>query len=185
MPRVLLSSAAAPFSNYGFDEPILDVNMNRLTKGQGIFTGKGHFHFPPLHTIAQNIDADSVVLEVPTMDIFREELKNDYEFLGISCNVVHMERIFEMCRETRKVSPKTKIILGGYGVQCLYEVFKEDNELSEVADYVCHGEGITFMRRLLGEKPNGRETIEFSPTCSAAPKFLTDTPFSNTMQRNM
>lgn len=186
MARVLLTSAALPFPNYGFDEPIFDVNTNRLTKGQGIFTVSGHFHIPPLHTIAQNIETDSVVLELPTMDIFRDELKNnDYDYVGITCNVVHMERIFEMCREARKVAPKTKIILGGYGVQCLGEVFKDDSELHEIADIICHGEGIRFMRKLLGEPLNGREVIESSPSCSGSPLFLKDTPFAGNIRQAM
>lgn len=182
MAKVLLTTAAVPFYNYGFDEPILDANMNRLTKGQDIFTIKGHFHFPPLHTLAQNIDADCVVLEIPTMDTYREELKNDYDYVGITTNIVHMERIFEMCRETRKLAPRTKIILGGYGVQCLGEVFKDDDELHDIADIICHGEGITFMRKLLGEPLNSREIVEVTPTCSGSPKFMTGSPFESFVQ---
>src|SRR3990170_1049289 len=148
-PKVLFTSAPGPFDSYGFDEPIFDVFTNRLTKGQDIFTLSGHFHMPPLHTIAQNIDSPSVVLEFPTMDGFAKELREgDYDYVGISCNIAHMEKIFQMGRKVREVSPKTKVILGGYGIQCLNEVLKDDSELKEIADYICHGEGIRYIRQL-------------------------------------
>ncbi len=171
-PSILLSTACSPFPTYGFDEPIMDVFTNRLTKGQDIFTSTGHFHFPPLHTIAQNLRAPSVVLEAPTFEMFEKELtRGDYEFLGITCNIVHMEKIFKMCRLVRRVSPDTKIILGGYGIQCLTEEFESDDELREIADYISHGEGIAFMRRLLGE-PEDEPIMESHPTCSTVPRYV-------------
>lgn len=171
-PKILFTSAYGPFDNYGFNEPIFDVFTNRLTKGQDIFTLSGHFHIPPLHTVAQNIDHASVVLETPTLEGFEKELKEgDYDYVGITCNVVHMEKIFKMGRRVRELSPKTKVVLGGYGIQCLNEVFSSDAELKEVADYTCHGEGVRFMRKILGEEPltNFREDL---PSCNISPRWL-------------
>lgn len=173
--KVLLTSAYGPFDTYGFDEPIWDAFSNRLTKGQDIFTMTGHFHIPPLHTLAQNIDQPCVVLETPTMEVFENELKNgDYDYVGITCNIVHMEKIFKMGRKVRELSPKTKVILGGYGIQCLNEVFNTDEDLKEVADYTCHGEGVRFMRKILGEEPLKRPLLECGPSCDSAPKWADD-----------
>ncbi len=171
-PRILFTTACSPFPTYGFDEPLMDVFTNRLTKGQDIFTATGHFHFAPLHTIAQNLNASSVVLEAPTFEMFEKELtEGDFEFLGITCNIVHMEKIFKMCRLARRVAPDTKIILGGYGIQCLTEEFDTEEELLELADYISHGEGIAYMRNLLGE-PADTPMMESHPTCSTIPRYM-------------
>lgn len=174
-PRILLTSACSPFPSYGYDEPLMDVFTNRLTKGQDLFTMRGHFHFPPLHTIAQNIAAESVVLEAPTWEMFEAELARGYEFLGITCNIVHMETIFKMCRRARELAPDTKIILGGYGVQCLSQMCSGPADIDQIADHVCRSEGIKFTRELLGE-PIGGPVREDLPSCLPRPAWMPELP---------
>src|SRR3989338_3201983 len=55
-----------------------------------------------------------------------------------------MKRVVELIR---KVSPKSKIILGGYGTVL------SDEELKAYGDYICREEGVGFLRRLFGEEP--------------------------------
>lgn len=174
-PRILLTSACSPFPSYGYDEPLMDVFTNRLTKGQDLFTIRGHFHFPPLHTIAQNISAESVVLEAPTWEMFEAELARGYEFVGITCNIVHMETIFKMCRRVRALAPQTRIILGGYGVQCLSQMCSGQADVHAVADFVCRSEGIAFVRQVLGE-PLGGPVREELPSCLPKPVWMPELP---------
>jgi len=48
----------------------------------------------------------------------------------------------------RNCSPRSKIVLGGYGTVL------PDDVLAPFGDFICREEGISFMRRLLGEHPD-------------------------------
>jgi haloalkane dehalogenase len=50
-----------------------------------------------------------------------------------------------MVEAIRKHAPNSKIILGGYGTAL-------GDELAPYADYICRGEGVAFMRKLLDEQ---------------------------------
>ncbi len=67
-----------------------------------------------------------------------------------------------MCRMIRSISPRTKIILGGYGVFCLEESVGRGREVKLLADHVCRGEGVRFLRTILGE-PADRPISEDLP----------------------
>lgn len=100
-----------------------------------------------LDVIAANVTAPVTVLHYPTLDTFRRELKNGYDFVGISFNVATLHKIKEMVRSVRELSPGSKVILGGYGTVL------PDERLADLApDYICREEGIAFMRRLIGDQ---------------------------------
>lgn len=132
--------------------PASDNMGMRLTRGQDLFSLYEHTHFNGLHLLAQNISSGSVVLENPTIDRFRQELRAGYEYVGISFKPINTERLLEMCAIVRKESPASKILVGGAGAMCAPWIFK-DPEAAALADAVCPGEGVAWIRRLLGEEP--------------------------------
>ena len=151
---------------------LFDLVGDRLTRDQDIFTFTSHAHFQALHFIAHNMSDECVVLEHPWEGELIAELKKGYDFVGINFTMVNIAKTFRMCETIKKHAPDTKIVLGGYGTACLNTIFQSDEEILRHADYVCHGEGVSFFRQLLGEPINApikqmvgpTGGISFSPT---------------------
>ncbi len=139
----------------------MDLYSSRLTKNQDIFTFKSYYPRLAIHLIAQNISAASVVLETPSFGDFVSEIKKGYDYVGINFDTIFYDQVFKMVKAVKEFSPETRIILGGYGVVCLNEKFQEEQELVKMVDYVCHGEGIRFVRELLGEQVDAPVTQDF------------------------
>ncbi|MBN2440453.1 MAG: hypothetical protein JXJ04_03890 [Spirochaetales bacterium] len=151
MPRILLTTTPSPFTLTGYPGNPLDLFSSRLSAGQGIFTF--NYYSPPLglHYIAQNIQSPATVMEYPTMKQLQRELSKGYDIVGISFSNSSKNDSLKACQMIRNYSPKTKIILGGYGVQCLDHSLESDSNPDGLFDEVCREEGIGFMRRYLGE----------------------------------
>jgi len=150
-PRILFSSTCKPFELVG-GVPATDNMGMRLTRGQGLFSLYEHTHYNGLHLLAQNVSAGSVVLENPSLDRFRQELREGYEYVGLSFKPINTERLLEMCAIVRRESPGAKILVGGQGATCAPFIFK-DSQAASLADGVCAGEGVAWLRRVLGEPP--------------------------------
>ena len=99
-----------------------------------------------LDLIAANIEAPTTVLHYPSLARFRRELREHYDYVGLTFNLCTFHKIKPMVEAVRAVSPGSRVILGGYGAVL------DDHALAPWADEVCREEGITFMRRLLGEE---------------------------------
>ncbi len=150
MPRVLLTSVFKPFAVdnlYSRRDSKIELYHNQITKYQGVFSIRTHMLSFGLHAIANNINADTTVLEFPTLKRFCRELEKGYDYVGISGIIPNFEKVRRMAREVRKVSPRSTIIIGGF---CA--TVENIREMVD-ADHVCVGEGISFMRELLGEEP--------------------------------
>jgi hypothetical protein len=148
MARVLLTTVFKPFgidNLYGRAESNPEIFHNRLTRNQGIFSYRSHFQALGLHVIANNIETDCTVLEYPTFKRFIKELKKGYDYVGIGSAMCNLQKLKLMAETIREEAPRSKIIIGGFCASL-------DN-LSEMIplDYLCVGEGISFMRELLGE----------------------------------
>jgi hypothetical protein len=146
MPNILLTGVIGPHGNIHFD-----LAGDRLTRDQDIFTTSSHFHYVVLHFLAQNLASPCVVMEHPSLEDFEEELRKGYDFVGINFTLVNIPKTMQMCDAVRRVAPQTKIVLGGYGTSCFTTIFKGNQEIQKLADYICHGEGVSFLRELLGE----------------------------------
>jgi len=150
-PRVLFSSVFKPFAEadnlYSRLDSKIELFHNQLTKYQGVFSPRISYQTFGLHTIANNLGVPSVVLEFPTLERFIQEIKKGYDYIGIGAIVPNFQKARRMAIEIRKHSPKTRIIIGGF---CA--MIEKIEKLMEV-DYVCVGEGISFMRDLLGLPP--------------------------------
>ncbi|MHC4725497.1 MAG: B12-binding domain-containing radical SAM protein [Planctomycetota bacterium] len=145
--KLLLTSVCRPLGpKYGDGESVgYELLYGQVTRAQGIFSPRAtHIHYS-LDYIANNLEIPTVVLHYPSRRELIRELKKGYDFVGISFIVATFHRAKEAVSMIRKYSPKTKIILGGYGTVL------DDDTLKQYGDYICREEGVRFMRRLLGE----------------------------------
>jgi radical SAM superfamily enzyme YgiQ (UPF0313 family) len=140
-----------PFPSFKNGRDNLHHNYGNTTYGQDIFAIPTITHFYGLHLIAQNIGAETTILENPSEKIFNEELHKGYDIVGIYFVIPFFLKVLEMCRIARKLSPNSKILLGGPGVQCFSHSTGREDELLELVDGICRGEGVQFFRELLKE----------------------------------
>jgi haloalkane dehalogenase len=135
--------------------------------------------------IAENINAHTTVLEYSHLEEFEEELKNSYDYVGIQLIGIYTPIVAKMIEAVRRVSPKTKIVIGGYGVAGLDDPVPNDPEdiagyILSHADYVCREEGVGFFRRLLGDEPCDRRITQYhmpmGGTTIRGLEFLPPTP---------
>jgi radical SAM superfamily enzyme YgiQ (UPF0313 family) len=150
--RVLLTSVFGPYAQ---DDEFgsrtinpMELYHNQVTRAQGAFSPRMFHRSWGIMMIQENILAPSTVLDFPTRDDFARELnKSRYDIVGISSIIVNIGKVREMCRMVRQLSPDSTIIVGGHvaaipGVEYLID-----------ADHVVKGDGISWMRRYLGEDP--------------------------------
>lgn len=157
MKKVLLTNSIGPYA-LGWGEDMTDLFGARLTRGQGPFSLQGSHPSFGLHLIAENLRADVSVMEWPSEELFRSELKKGYDFLGIQVLTIHIPKIARMVEIAREVAPGTPIVLGGYGVLALHHPPPNDRGgfaryLLDNADHLCHEEGVAFFRKVIGQDP--------------------------------
>jgi len=150
---VLLSSVFGPYAQ---DDQFgsrainpMELYHNQVTREQGPFSLRMFHRSWGIMMIQANISAPCTVLDFPTRDIFAHELKSHhYDIVGISSIIVNVGKVAEMCRMVRELSPHSEIVVGGH-VTAIPEV-----ETLMDADHYARGEGISWMRRHLGEDEN-------------------------------
>jgi radical SAM superfamily enzyme YgiQ (UPF0313 family) len=148
--RILLSSVFGPYAQ---DDEFgsrsinpMELYHNQVTRAQGSFSLRMFHRSWGIMMIQQNISAPSSVLDFPTRGAFARELTtNKYDIVGISGIIVNVGKVREMCRMVRELSPESVIVVGGHvtaipGVEMMID-----------ADHIVRGEGISWMRRYLGE----------------------------------
>jgi len=175
MTKILFTTSVTPYPTDPWNETMTDGAAQRFTKGQDIFTINSHAHCHANHLLAQNISIPSEILEYPTWKIFTEKIKEGYDYVGISFFPMHMDNVLKMCKHIRKESPDTKIILGSYGAQAFAASFDEE-EAKEYVDYVCLGEGIQFLRNLLGEPVDVPISERLLPKCGGTAAWVDKRP---------
>jgi len=150
--RVLLSSVFGPYAQ---DDEFgsrsinpMELYHNQVTREQGSFSLRMFHRSWGLMMIQRNISAPSTLLDFPTLDDFQRELtSSEYDIVGISGIIPNFGKVREMCRQVRRLSPNSIIVVGGHvaaipGLDALID-----------ADYIVRGEGISWLRRYLGEDP--------------------------------
>jgi hypothetical protein len=146
-PRVLLSSVFKPFSVdsiYSRADSKIELYHNQITKYQGVFSMRSFMDSFGLHVIANNIDVPTTVLDFPTLPRFIREVKKGYDVIGISGIMPNFQKIKKMTETVREISPHSTLVVGGFCAG-----LPDINKMMDI-DHVCLGEGIGFMRRLLG-----------------------------------
>lgn len=119
----------------------------QITRAQGMFSPRAVHKQFGLDYIAENLENPTVVLHYPSGAELIKELKKGYDYVGISFIMVTYHRMREVSALVRKYSPNSKIILGGFGTVL------PDEALLPYGDHICRGEGVAFMRDLLGQPP--------------------------------
>ncbi len=151
--RVLLSSVFGPYAN---DDDFgsrtinpMELYHNQVTRAQGSFSLRMFHRSWGLMMIQENISAPSTLLDFPTLPDFERELTSHaYDIVGISGIIPNFGKVHEMCRRVRQLSPGSKIVIGGH-IAAIPDLDKMID-----ADYIVRGEGISWMRRYLGEDPD-------------------------------
>jgi radical SAM superfamily enzyme YgiQ (UPF0313 family) len=149
--KLLLTSVFGPYAaddEYGEKENKMELFHNQVTREQGIFSYRFNHGSQGLYFLAENIDMPATVLDFPTLKRFKKELKKGYDYIGISFIIPNFKKAKEMARCIRELSPESKIILGGHGVNI------PGIETMIDQDYICKGEGVYFLRRLFKENVN-------------------------------
>lgn len=150
-PSVLLSSVFKPFALdniYSRRDSKIELYHNQITKYQGVFSMRSFMNSFGLHAIANNIEVPTTVLDFPSLPRFVRELKKEYDIVGIGGILPNFQKIKKMTELVREISPRSTIVLGGF---CA--TLPGLRELLDV-DHICIGEGISFMRKLLGLCPD-------------------------------
>jgi radical SAM superfamily enzyme YgiQ (UPF0313 family) len=148
--RILLSSVFGPYAQ---DDEFgsrsinpMELYHNQVTRAQGSFSLRMFHRSWGIMLIQANISAPCSVLDFPTRESFARELTtNHYDIVGISSIIVNVLKVREMCRMVREFSPDSVIVVGGHvaaipGLETMID-----------ADHIVRGEGISWMRRYLGE----------------------------------
>jgi Radical SAM superfamily/B12 binding domain len=151
--RVLLSSVFGPYAQ---DDEFgsrsinpMELYYNQVTRMQGAFSPRLFHRSWGIMMIQENISAPCTVLDFPTREAFAREItEQQYDIVGISSIIVNVGKVREMCRIVRKLSPHSKIVIGGH-VAAIPGI---DHMID--ADHIVKGEGIAWMRSYLGEDPN-------------------------------
>ncbi len=151
--RVLLTSVFGP---YACDDEFgsrainpMELYHNQVTRVQGAFSPRMFHRSWGIMVIQENISAPSTLLDFPTREDFARELtRGRYDIVGISSIIVNVGKVREMCRIVRELSPESVIVVGGHvaaipGIEHLID-----------ADHIVKGDGISWMRRYLGEDPD-------------------------------
>ena len=146
---LLLTSVFGPYGvddEYGEKENKMELFHNQVTREQGIFSYRFNHRSQGLYFLAENIDMPTAVLDFPTFKRFKKELKKGYDYIGISFIIPNFKKAQRMARTVRELSPKSKIILGGHGVNIPNIESMIDH------DFICKGEGVSYLRELFREK---------------------------------
>ncbi len=149
-PKILLSSVFGPYAQ---DDEFgsrsinpMELYHNQVTRSQGPFSVRMFHRSWGILMIQANISAPCTVLDFPTREALERELReHQYDIVGISSIIVNAGKVREMCRLIRELSPASEIVIGGHvtAIEGIEEMMD--------ADHFVRGEGISWMRRHLGE----------------------------------
>ncbi len=150
-PRILFTMTPKPYRALVDYAHPFDLFGGRLGAFQGLFTLHSLNRPVALHLLAQHVPFPAKVLEFPSEDELKEEIRKGYEFIGIQVHSnMEFHKAMDVCQWIRDLSPSTQIILGGHGVTCYTEEFLSKKEVESLADHVCWGDGVAFIRNLFG-----------------------------------
>lgn len=146
--KILLTSVFGPYGvddDFGRKENVMELFHNQITREQGLFSLRFNHQSFGLYFLAENIDVPTIVLDFPSKEKFIKEIKKGYDYIGISFILPNFIKAQYMADQIRQYAPKTKILLGGHGTSIPgIETLIEN-------DHICRGEGVKWLRQLLGE----------------------------------
>ncbi|HEX7480376.1 MAG TPA: hypothetical protein VF331_21425 [Polyangiales bacterium] len=164
--RVLITNAYGPY-DVKWNQSPSDLLGARLARGHVMLERAAELPTWSLYLLAENISNPTTVLEYPRWEDFTDAVREGYDYIAIETKTIHVPRIARMVKEIHALSPKTKIILGGYGVSTLHEGVpcdpdKHRDYLLANVDHFCRSEGVRFLRELLGDAPFDRPITQYT-----------------------
>jgi radical SAM superfamily enzyme YgiQ (UPF0313 family) len=126
----------------------MELYHNQITREQGLFSIRVHHNSFGLYFLAENVDIPATVLDFPNEQQFIREIGKGYDYVGISFITSNFSKAKRMGELVRQHAPGSQIILGGHGTRI------PDIENLVECDHLCRGEGIRWLRELLGEDPH-------------------------------
>jgi hypothetical protein len=152
MTRLLLCGVYKPFGIKDETTEALctmELLNNQVTREQGIHSPRSNNPSFGLYLMAENIQVPATVLDFPSWDQFKKEIDSGaYTHVGISFIIPNVLKAKRMAEYIRRCSPRTKILLGGHGA-----AIPELRDMVD-CDEICHGEGVSWLRRYFGEEVN-------------------------------
>ena len=147
MKKVLLTSVCRPLGPSHGDAPSVGYELLfcQVTRSQGLFSPRSHHVMFGLEYIAENLDEPATVLQYPSKRELARELERGYDVIGVSFNLATFQHMKESVALIRERSPRSQIVLGGYGTVL------SDEDLRPFGDHICREEGVAFLRRILDE----------------------------------
>ena len=147
--KVLLTSVCRPFgTEYGDADSVgYELLHKQVTRAQGIFSPRAVQVQYSLEYIAANLETPTVVLQYPSRAELIRELKKGYDYVGVSFIMALFHKMKDAVALIRRYSPRSKIILGGYGTVL------SDDVLAPFGDYFCREEGVTFSAACWAKRP--------------------------------
>lgn len=144
--KLLLSSVCRPFGpQHGDGFGTSYEGTHQIMWAQGAFRTRATTTQWGIDFIAENLRIPTTTLHYPTLDQFVAELRQGYDYVGIAFVSPTLHKLLPMIRAVRTHAPQTKVVLGGYGTAL-------GERIAPYADHVCKGEGVAYMRQLLGER---------------------------------
>ena len=139
--KVLLTSVCRPMGPRFGDAASVGYELlyRQVTRAQGIFSPRTvNVHFG-LDYIAENLDTPAVVLQYPSKRELIRELKQGYDYVGITFIMAVMHKMKETVALIRRYAPNSKIVLGGYGhreLRAIARAIFQSIRKKNLSDYV-------------------------------------------------
>jgi len=148
--RVLLTSIFGPFAQddaYGSRSiNPMELYHNQVTRVQGPFSLRMFHRSWSIMMIQHNIDAPCTVIDFPSLEQFIEEIRaTRYDIIGISSIISNIGKVRKMCELVREHQPQCTIVVGGHVANI------PDIRARIDADHVVRGDGISWLRKFLGQ----------------------------------
>ncbi|HZP42456.1 MAG TPA: radical SAM protein, partial [Candidatus Binatia bacterium] len=144
----------------------LDPFTGQLSPAQGPYALRMQAHYWAFYLMAENLRAETCVLEHPTLGEFEAELRKGYDWLGLQLNWNTLREAARMIERARVVAPRTRIVVGGYALPQVMDPLPADHAVAETiragADQLCWTEGVTYMRTLLDDGPIERPITQYT-----------------------
>jgi haloalkane dehalogenase len=164
--RILFASPIPPSMRASGGRDPLDPFTGQLSPTQGPFAMTMHGHYWALYLLAENLRAESCVLEHPSTAQFEAELGKGYDLLGLQVNWNTLPETADMVQRARRLAPDTRIVIGGYAIPQILDPLPADRadaaRICEGAHALCREEGVRFMRRLIHDTPVGRPITQLT-----------------------
>ncbi|MFC1612310.1 B12-binding domain-containing radical SAM protein [Patescibacteria group bacterium] len=176
-PRILLTSVCKPFDDPSNPIELFHNQVTRMQGPYGLFSIRGHNPSANLIILGANIESSVTVVDFPSIQRFIWEVLKGYEFIGISAIVPNIEKTKVMVDIIKKYSPKTKIIIGGHATTV--PTIREELGLRKNYDFIILGEGISQLRKILGEPKLEFPPINHPPVPSAHKCSIAGIPYAS------